>query len=105
MCSYLISHFYQVVSAKCHNCNQWTQREGLDTDRCEHCSALLDEHRISYRKEKHKIKEKSEAESLLFIREHDSDRKKKIKRYAVIGRVLFFVLLFLIAAIAFLSHG
>lgn len=94
-----------MVSAKCHICNQWTQREGLETDRCEHCGALLDEHRISYRKEKHKVKEQSEAESLLFIREHDSDRKKKLKRYAVIARVLFFVLLFLISAIVFLSHG
>lgn len=94
-----------MVSAKCHICNQWTQRVGLETDCCEHCGALLDEHRISYRKEKHKVKEKSEAESLLFIREEDSERKKKIKKYAVIARVLFFVLLFLVSAIIFLSHG
>ncbi|MCF8284707.1 MAG: hypothetical protein K9I48_07000 [Sphingobacteriales bacterium] len=94
-----------MIKALCKNCHQWTNRVGLETDRCEHCNELLDEHRISYRKVKHKIKEKSESESLLFVREEDSEKTRKIKRFLVYARVIFFILLFLVSAIIFLSHG
>lgn len=89
----------------CHQCKKWTTRAGLESDVCEHCGALLDEHRLKNREEKHKIKKQSEAESLFFIREEDSERKRKLKKAAVWGRLLFFILLFGTIIVIFLSHG
>ncbi len=89
----------------CKNCKQWTKRIGNTDDVCEHCGTLLDADRISYRQEKEKIKKQSEAESLLFIREEDSERKRKLKKAAVWARVIFLILVVLVTLVVFGSHG
>ncbi len=89
----------------CKNCKQWTKRIGNAHDACEHCGNLLDAERISYRQEKEKIKKQSEAESLLFIREEDSERKRKLKKAAVWARVIFLILIVLVTLVVFGSHG
>lgn len=93
------------MEAFCKNCNKWTNRKGTVQDVCEHCGQLLEKDRIEYRIEKEKIKKQSEAESLLLVREEDSDRKKKLKKAAVWARVIFLLLLFIVCAVVFASHG
>ena len=94
-----------MINAKCQNCNQWSERMGLETDCCTHCGALLDEQRISYRKEKHKVKEQSEAESITFIRDDDSPQKRRLKKAIIWGRVIFLLLIVLVTLVVFGSHG
>ncbi len=93
------------MEAFCKQCKQWSKRSGLDTDRCEHCSALLEAERLSYQKEKEQIKLQSEAESLLLIREGDSERKRKLKKAAVWARVIFLLLVLAVMLVVFGSHG
>lgn len=93
------------MEAYCKNCKQWTKRSGHEDDVCEHCGVMLDAERISYRNEKEKIKKQSEAESLLLIREEDSDRKRKLKKAAIWGRVIFLLLIVLVFVVVFGSHG
>lgn len=93
------------MEAFCKQCQQWTKRSGHSTDACEHCGNLLDADRISYRQEKEKIKKQSEAESLLFIREEDSECKRKLKKAAVWARVIFLILIVLVTLVVFGSHG
>lgn len=93
------------MEAFCKNCKQWTKRSGNTDDVCEHCGYTLDAERIEYKLQKEEIKKQSEAESLLFIREEDSERKKKLKKAAVWARVIFLILLFVVCAVVFASHG
>lgn len=89
----------------CSSCKQWSKTNGLENDVCEHCGELLNKERISYRTEKEKIKKQSEAESLLLVRDEDSDRKRRLKKIAIWSRVIFIVLVFVVMIIMFASHG